>query len=720
MRLEIDTTVSAPHPAKDAEPQTNVDSTELRSALSQGIKAAQAGDRAQARTSLLKVTELDPRNENAWLWLASISEYPEELLGFLNHVLAVNPENQRAGEWKIATHALLSRTFVQRGIDASQENQNEFATQCFRTALEYNDQNALAWTWLASLSDSNTVKISLLEKALEIEPGNEVVAAAIDGARANILKERLAEAKSAAVAGNHQEAINVLDSLLEVNPNSVEAWTMRSHLAEGFDEKIRCFEHILAIEPDNVAAKAGKDSLLSIFGTVEPAHAESPESVNNIRQEAAPSYVQYLDVPSADKSPTEELEMPAGFAGPDENVFEEQIENKPEQIYENEKPEIIAEPFATFAEETPDPDETATVSSDDLTVVNNFDASDAVPVDEVLSEPVAVHSDEPNESAEINYDLSSDAWQTEAAYDTDVADEWSDPYSEPSISIPPDALPPNEASSYPDVPETFVEAAEVIPVKAESVECPFCNETNDPQVISCQSCMAVLTLSDLELLLGNQTSNTLVLRQAVEDMERKRLSGDFGTADFVTLGLGHLNLRNFQTGYSCLQEASKLSPNNVVLSGQVNALLIRLEEIKKQEEVQLKMPKGKSILVVDDSPTVRKLISGKLEKSGHTVMCANDGVEAMERLNHFVPDLVLLDIAMPRMDGYQVCKQIRSNEATRDVTVVMISGKDGFFDKVRGRMAGTTGYITKPFGPETLMKAVEMYLSGAAPEMDEA
>ncbi|MBK6749099.1 MAG: response regulator [Acidobacteria bacterium] len=122
------------------------------------------------------------------------------------------------------------------------------------------------------------------------------------------------------------------------------------------------------------------------------------------------------------------------------------------------------------------------------------------------------------------------------------------------------------------------------------------------------------------------------------------------------------------------------------------------------------MPKGKTILVVDDSATVRKLISSKLEKSGHQVICAVDGVEAMATIETIVPDLVLLDIAMPRMDGYQVCKLIRSNEAVKDVPVVMISGKDGFFDKVRGRMAGTTGYITKPFGPETLMKALETYL----------
>ena len=116
------------------------------------------------------------------------------------------------------------------------------------------------------------------------------------------------------------------------------------------------------------------------------------------------------------------------------------------------------------------------------------------------------------------------------------------------------------------------------------------------------------------------------------------------------------------------------------------------------------------VLVVDDSPTVRKLISGKLEKSGHHVVCAVDGVDALVKLEEGMPDLVLLDITMPRMDGYEVCKQIRASAEGKNLPVVMISGKDGFFDKVRGRMAGTTGYVTKPFGPETLMKALETYL----------
>ena len=185
---------------------------------------------------------------------------------------------------------------------------------------------------------------------------------------------------------------------------------------------------------------------------------------------------------------------------------------------------------------------------------------------------------------------------------------------------------------------------------------------------------------------------------------------EFDQKQMTSVALGHFNLRNFESGMKYLSEASRLNPNDVILAGHLNTLAIRLDEIHRQEEIHDSRPVGKRILVVDDSPTVRKLISGKLEKAGHAVVCAVDGVDALARIEEHVPHLVLLDITMPRMDGYEVCKQIRSSPATKDVPVVMISGKDGFFDKVRGRLAGTTGYITKPFGPETLMKALETYL----------
>ncbi len=116
------------------------------------------------------------------------------------------------------------------------------------------------------------------------------------------------------------------------------------------------------------------------------------------------------------------------------------------------------------------------------------------------------------------------------------------------------------------------------------------------------------------------------------------------------------------------------------------------------------------VLVVDDSATVRKLVSITLEKQGYRVIAAADGLEALGALSDRLPDLVLLDITMPRMDGYQVCKIVKGNPETSHIPVIMLSGKDGFFDKVRGRMAGSTDYITKPFEPEALVQAVEKYV----------
>lgn len=116
------------------------------------------------------------------------------------------------------------------------------------------------------------------------------------------------------------------------------------------------------------------------------------------------------------------------------------------------------------------------------------------------------------------------------------------------------------------------------------------------------------------------------------------------------------------------------------------------------------------ILVIDDSLTVRKLVSLSLERRGYQVDMAKDGLEALAKINEQLPDLIFLDITMPRMDGYQLCKIIRNNDQTSKIPVIMLSAKDGFFDKVKGRMAGSSDYITKPFDAETLIKAIKKHL----------
>lgn len=134
------------------------------------------------------------------------------------------------------------------------------------------------------------------------------------------------------------------------------------------------------------------------------------------------------------------------------------------------------------------------------------------------------------------------------------------------------------------------------------------------------------------------------------------------------------------------------------------------EEKDESVEGTVEMERAKVILAVDDSPTVRKLVAVTLERQGYRVVSAADGMQALAKLQDVIPDLILLDIAMPHLDGYQICKVIKANDLTCDVPVVMLSGKDGFFDKVRGRMAGAVDYVTKPFDPQALLRILEKNL----------
>ncbi len=120
------------------------------------------------------------------------------------------------------------------------------------------------------------------------------------------------------------------------------------------------------------------------------------------------------------------------------------------------------------------------------------------------------------------------------------------------------------------------------------------------------------------------------------------------------------------------------------------------------------------VMVVDDSPTVRKLVSLTLERRGYRVISAFDGVAAIKELGLCRPDLILLDINMPRLDGYRLCKLIKKHEATQSIPVVMLSGKDGMFDKLRGRLVGCSDYITKPFEADALTHKVAKYLTPVA------
>jgi len=115
---------------------------------------------------------------------------------------------------------------------------------------------------------------------------------------------------------------------------------------------------------------------------------------------------------------------------------------------------------------------------------------------------------------------------------------------------------------------------------------------------------------------------------------------------------------------------------------------------------------GLKILVIDDSKTIRRTAETLLAKEGCTVFTATDGFDALSKIADHNPDVIFVDIMMPRLDGYQTCSLIKHNNSFKDTPVIMLSSKDGLFDRARGRIVGSEQYLTKPFTRDELLEAI--------------
>lgn len=274
--------------------------------------------------------------------------------------------------------------------------------------------------------------------------------------------------------------------------------------------------------------------------------------------------------------------------------------------------------------------------------------------------------------------------------------------------------------------------------------CPFCGRSAGEQPSRCPGCRALFSGTEIESWLALPPADRPLVRATAAYLESP-VARTGRPLWHWTLGIAHLNLGNFPRALPHLRSAGGLSPGN----GAVSGLADKLESWLRREGASapaispsLTSPvltpphavsgngnghgaaaerppvvavqpaeatAGRLILVVDDSPTVRKIVAVTLESQGYRALVAADGMQALAKLDETIPDLVLLDIAMPRIDGYRVCRLIKSNDKTRHVPVVMLSGKGGFFDRIRGRAAGADDHIAKPVDRATLLGAVERW-----------
>lgn len=121
---------------------------------------------------------------------------------------------------------------------------------------------------------------------------------------------------------------------------------------------------------------------------------------------------------------------------------------------------------------------------------------------------------------------------------------------------------------------------------------------------------------------------------------------------------------------------------------------------------------GLKILIIDDSKTIRRTAETLLSKEGCRVFTAVDGFDALSKIADHRPDVIFVDIMMPRLDGYQTCSLIKHNSNFKDTPVIMLSSRDGLFDRARGRIVGSEQYLTKPFTKDELLGAIARQVSG--------
>ena len=120
------------------------------------------------------------------------------------------------------------------------------------------------------------------------------------------------------------------------------------------------------------------------------------------------------------------------------------------------------------------------------------------------------------------------------------------------------------------------------------------------------------------------------------------------------------------------------------------------------------------VMIIDDSKTIRRTAETLLKKEGCEVLTAEDGFDALAKIADHKPDIIFVDVMMPRLDGYQTCALIKNNSEFKSTPVIMLSSKDGLFDKAKGRIVGSDQYLTKPFSKQELLDAIQQHVTPQA------
>ena len=252
--------------------------------------------------------------------------------------------------------------------------------------------------------------------------------------------------------------------------------------------------------------------------------------------------------------------------------------------------------------------------------------------------------------------------------------------------------------------------------------CPFCWAPGDVKAFECPYCRAHLFVHE-GLLACTKAANQGILQQAI-DRYTKVATRETNPAAHYYLSIAHFNLGKWEKGLDQLNNTVKMFPDKKFYAEQLNMLinlLLSSEDMFAQETVVKEKVPGsgpataakaekKKILLAESSPPIRKAISIAFARRGYDVIEAGDGLEALNQLDKTKPDLILMDITLPKLDGYKVLSIIRENSDFTGIPVILLTGKDGGASNVEGELAGSVAYLSKPFDLSKLLETTENYL----------
>jgi twitching motility two-component system response regulator PilG len=254
-------------------------------------------------------------------------------------------------------------------------------------------------------------------------------------------------------------------------------------------------------------------------------------------------------------------------------------------------------------------------------------------------------------------------------------------------------------------------------------KCHFCWAPLNKSASTCPWCQAHLLISR-DSLNKSGTANPRVLAKTKERYSRILSKHPRHLAALYCLSLVSINDGKFQEALSFLDKAAKIAPDRALFTNHLKLLLDHLAQHSSEDsDDEKKKPiipaaagqtvqnDQKLILVVEDSPTTRKVISITLSRHGYRVIEAGDGLEALSKISEERPDLIMLDVILPKMDGYKILSIVKGNREFKDIPVIMLTSKDGFINKMKGKMAGSAAYLTKPFDPAKMIAEVGKHLA---------